>query len=71
MNVVKTVALAAGGAVVTAIGVLAASAAQPNVAAEREFAPEHEDEPGYDETGGYRHEDTLTRLTALPALVPA
>jgi hypothetical protein len=64
MNLVKTFALA-GGAMVTAIGVLAATAAEAHVAADPGFAPEPEDEPSYDEAGGYRHDDTLTRLTAL------
>jgi hypothetical protein len=67
MNLVKTFALA-GGAMVTAIGVLAATAAEVHVASEPGFSPEPEDEPSYDEAGGYRHDDTLTRLTAL---VPA
>jgi hypothetical protein len=67
MNLVKTLVVA-GGAMVTAIGVLAATAPEPRVATEPEFAPEPEDEPSYDEAGGYRHDDTLTRLTAL---VPA
>ncbi|HEY3605521.1 MAG TPA: hypothetical protein VGL04_12680 [Sporichthyaceae bacterium] len=66
MNLVKTLAVA-GGAMVTAIGVLAATAPEPRFAAEP-FNPEPEDEPSYDEAGGYRHDDTLTRLTAL---VPA
>jgi hypothetical protein len=64
MNLVKTLAVA-GGAMVTAIGVLAATAPEGRGVAEPEFAPEPEDEPTYDEAGGYRHDDTLTKLTAL------
>jgi hypothetical protein len=67
MNLVKTLALA-GGAVVAAVGVLAATAPEPEAVSEPVVAPEPEDEHSYDEAGGYRHEDTLTRLTAL---VPA
>jgi hypothetical protein len=65
MTVAKTFALAAGGAVVTAIGVLAATAPHETMGVEPGCAPEPDDEPAYDEAAGFRHEDTLTRLTVL------
>jgi hypothetical protein len=70
MILVKTFALA-GGAMVTAFGVLAAAAAGTDGARDSELGADVEDESGDDEAGGYGHDDTLTRLTRLPALVTA
>jgi hypothetical protein len=69
MSLVKAFAIA-GGAVVAATAALAVTAMEPDSDSDPDLAAEIEEDPGPAGSSCER-DDTLTRLTSLPALVPA